>query len=701
MRFLILVVSLASLAEAQARSVDWPVYGGNTDNTHYSTLSQITPANVARLQVAWTYETHDEFNGSEMQANPIVVDGVVYATSPKLRVFALDAASGKELWSFDAAGGRPTSRLRHRGVVVTGDRVLVNYRNRLWALDKKTGKPIPTFGVDGVVDLREGLGRPVEGVSVGMSTPGVVFEDLYIIGSSVSETLPGTPGDIRAYDIKTGALRWSFHTIPRPGEFGYDTWPADAWKISGGANAWSGVTIDTRRGIVFAATGSASFDFYGANRIGDNLFANTVLALDARTGRRIWHFQGVKHDLWDRDFPAAPALVTVTRDGRRVDAVAQITKSGHVYVFERETGKPLFPIEYRRVPTAALDGERPAETQPFPTLPPPFTRQVVTEDMLTTRTPKAHDSALTVFRKYKTSSMFDAPTLDGIIVFPGVDGGGEWGGPAFDPETGLLYVNSNEMPWLIKMIPRNDKSVYGSNCASCHGDDLKGTAEAPSLVDVGTRRTRDQLSQVIRQGTGRMPAYGDALGAATVNDLVNFLLTGRDVAEQAGTNPNYLKYRNTGYDIWLDPDGYPAITPPWGTLNAIDLNKGDIRWTIPFGEYPKLAAAGLTNTGTDNYGGPVVTANGLLFIGATTYDNKFRVFDKASGKLLWETTLPAAGNATPSLYMVNGRQYVVIACGGGKNGAPSGGTYVAFALPEGSPGQPPPRRAGRGSSPRM
>ena len=681
-RLSLLIAVVPALAGAQGRSVDWPVYGGGTDNTHYSTLDQITPENVARLQVAWRYETHDEFKGSEMQANPIVVDGVLYATTPKLRVIALDAATGRELWSFDPNAGKPAAaRFRHRGVVVTGDRVIFNYRNKLWAVDRKTGKPIPSFGVDGVVDLREGLGRPVEGLSVSASTPGVVFEDLLIMGSTVPEALPSAPGDIRAYDVKTGALRWSFHTIPHPGEFGYATWPKNAYKVSGGANAWSGVTIDVRRGIVFAATGSASFDFYGSNRHGDNLFANTLLALDARTGKRIWHFQGVKHDLWDWDFPAAPTLVTVTRNNQPVDAVAQITKTGHVYLFERATGKPLFPIEYRRVPRSKMDGERAATTQPFPVSPPPFSRQRLTEDMLTTRTPAAHAAALATFRKYKTRGMYDPPNLAGTIIFPGVDGGGEWGGPAFDRETGLLYVNANEMPWLLKLVPRSDKSLYGANCASCHGEALTGSAVGPSLIDIGARRTREQMAQVIREGTGRMPGFAAALDNSAVNDLVNYLITGRDIAHSAGTNPFFLKYRSTGFDIFLDPDGYPAITPPWGTLNAIDLNKGEIRWKIPFGEYPKLAAQGMTNTGTDNYGGPVVTANGLLFIGATTYDNKFHVYDKATGKLLWQTTLPAAGNATPSLYMVNGRQYVVIACGGGKNDAPSGGTYVAFALP--------------------
>jgi quinoprotein glucose dehydrogenase len=682
LKFLLSLLWAPALANAQAKSVDWPVYGGGTDHTHYSTIDQITPANVGKLQVAWTYVTHDEFPGSEMQANPIVVDGVLYATTPKLRVFALDAATGRELWTFDANGGNPpASRFRHRGVVVTGDRVLFTYRNKLWALDKKTGQPIRSFGVDGAVDLREGLGRPASNLSVSASTPGVVFEDMLIIGSTVSETLPGSPGDIRAYDIKTGALRWSFHTIPHPGEFGYDTWSPESYKVNGGTNAWAGVTVDPKRAMVFAATGSASFDFYGSNRIGDNLFANTVLALNARTGKRIWHFQGVKHDLWDWDFPAAPVLVTVTRDRRPVDAVAQITKTGYVYLFERETGKPLFPIEYRKVPASSLDGERAAETQPYPVSPPPFTRQALTEDMLTTRTPEAHAAVLKMFREYKTSGMYDPPNLQGTIIFPGVDGGGEWGGPTFDPETALLYVNSNEMPWFHKLVPRNDKSLYGSNCASCHGDDLKGSPEIPSIVGIGERRTREQLAQVIRQGTGRMPAFTSVLDNTAVNDLVNFLITGHDVAESAGINPNYLKYRSTGLKIFLDPDGYPAITPPWGTLNAIDLNKGEIRWQIPFGEYPKLVAQGLTNTGTDNYGGAIVTKNGLLFIAATTYDNKFHVYDKLTGKLLWETTLPAAGNATPSLYIVNGKAFIVIACGGGKNDAPSGGTYVAFTLP--------------------
>ncbi|PYR27056.1 MAG: pyrrolo-quinoline quinone [Acidobacteria bacterium] len=680
--FVVSSLLLAAVLAQTTRDADWPMHGG-LDNIRYSSLAQINRDNVTTLQVAWTYDSHDAFKGSEMQSNPVVVGGTLYATTPMLKVIALDAATGREIWKFDPGGGATgAARFRHRGVTVHKDRVFVTYRSFLWALDRTTGTPIASFGANGRVDLREGLDQPAEKLTVSASTPGVVFEDLLIMGSSVPETLPGSPGHIRAFDVTTGKVRWIFHTIPKPGELGYDTWPKDAYKLAGGANAWAGVTIDAKNAMVFAATGSASFDFYGVSRHGDNLFADCVLALDARTGRRVWHFQGIKHDVWDWDFPAAPNLVTVTRAGRRIDAVAQITKYGYVYLFERRTGRPLFPIAYRKVPPSAVDGELLAERQPYPVQPPPFARQDLTEEMLTNRTPEAHAAVLAQFRRM-SKGFFAPPSLDGTIVFPGFDGGGEWGGAAFDPDTALLYVNSNEMPWIVKLIPNNDTSLYNSKCATCHREDRHGSPQAPALVGIGGRMSRDDLAKIIREGTGRMPGNPD-LGGRNINDLVEFLVTGRDKGRDPNVtkDPAWLKYRSDGESLFRDPDGYPPITPPWGTLNAIDLDAGTIRWKVPFGEFPELAAAGLPNTGSDNYGGPVVTGGGLLFIGATNFDRKFHAYDKLTGRLLWETTLPAAGNATPSTYMLNGRQYIVIVCGGGKNGAPSGSAIVAFALPQ-------------------
>lgn len=660
---------------------------GGPYNIRYTELSQITPANVGRLRMAWSWDAHEAFKDSEMQSNPIVVDGVLYATTPRMHVIALDARTGREVWKFDLTRGDTVQRrFRHRGVTVYKDRVFVTYRNWLYALDRKTGEPIQKFGEDGRVDLRKGLDRPYQSLSVSASSPGVIFEDMIVMGSTVPETLPGAPGDIRAFDVNTGQIRWTFHTIPHPGEAGYETWPPDAWKVNGGANAWAGLSVDPKLGMIFAATGSPSFDFYGANRHGDNLFADCVLALDARTGKRIWHFQDVKHDLWDLDFPAAPSLVTVTRNGKPVEAVAQITKTGYVFVFDRRTGQPLFPIEYRKARASRLDGEQTAETQPYPVAPPPFTRQAFTEDMVTNRTPEAHAYVLDWLRKLDSNGMFTPPSTRGTVLMPGTDGGGEWGGAAFDPETALLYVNSNEQPWIIRMVTHDTTSLYNNNCASCHKADRSGTPPTfPSLIDIGKRHTRQELISIINEGTGRMPGFSH-LGRG-VGEIVDFLLTGKDSGAvnpaDASKDPSWQKYRNEGYILMRDQDGYPPLTPPWGTLNAIDLNKGEIRWRIPFGEYPELVAKGIKNTGSDNYGGPVVTKSGLLFIGATNFDKKFRAYDKLTGKLLWETVLPAAGNATPSVYEIGGKEYVVIVCGGGKNDAPSGSSIVAFALPDG------------------
>jgi len=695
--FMVFLAWRMRTSDAAANPQEWPAYGGNPGNTHYSPLDQITRENVSRLEVAWTYETGDSFRGSEMQCNPIVVNGLLYATSPKLRVFALDAATGKEVWSFDPNEGQQVrGGAKNRGVTYweSGDdrRIFFGHRNWLYALDARTGKPVQGFGDGGRIDLKTGVSRRVEGETVGLTTPGVIYKDLLIVGSIISESLPAAPGDIRAYEARTGKLRWVFHTVPHPGEFGYETWPKEAWKYLGGANNWSGMALDEERGLVFAPTGSTTFDFYGANRHGDNLFANTLLCLDAATGRRKWHFQVVRHDLWDRDLPSAPALVRVRRDGRMIDAVAQITKSGHVFVFERETGKPVFPIEYRKVPTHGIPGEKPADAQPFPVMPPAVSPQMLTEENLTDRTPEARAAVLERFRKFRSTGQYEPPSFEGTIVQPGFDGGPGWGGAAFDPATGYLIVNSSEVPCILTMVERpaarrnaGGKGLYDRNCASCHGRDLQGSPpEFPSLVSMNRKFNHEQLRTLIRNGVGRMPGFA-TLGNDRLDAIARYLLTGEDVAtggDSSEPSPIDMKYTFDGYKRFFDPDGYPAIKPPWGTLNAIDLNKGEIVWQIPLGEHPELVAQGVRNTGSWNYGGPIVTAGDVVFIGATNYDRKFRAFDKMTGKMLWETLLPFAGNATPSTYQVGGRQFVVIGAGGGKRGAPSGGTYVAFALPK-------------------
>lgn len=693
-------IVFATQAQVQKQSdrqyTDWKMYGGGEENIHYSTLSQITPENVHRLEVAWRFDTGDEFKGSEMQCNPIVVDGVMYATTPKVRVIALDAATGTLIWSFDPnEGKKATGKMRNRGVTLwdggATKRIFVAFRHHLYSLDARTGKPDADFGDKGSVDLRRGLGRDsVEGMSVSVSTPGVVYKDMLIVGSIVSEALPAAPGDIRAFDLRSGKLRWSFRTIPRAGEYGADTWPKDARNYLGGANNWAGLAVDQRRGLVFAPTGSAAFDFYGGNRRGDNLFANTLLCLDANTGRRVWHFQAVKHDVWDRDFPSAPSLVSVKRGGRDVESVAQLTKSGHIYLFERETGKSLFPIEYRKYPASRVEGEALAETQPLPVSPTPFSRQQLTEESLTQRTPEAHKFVLEKFRKLRSNGQFEPPSREGTVIFPGFDGGAEWGGGAFDPETGWYYVNANEMAWVLRIVEKpkpkespGGKSLYEQNCASCHKSDMSGSPpEFPSLIEAGKKLNEQDTRAVIRQGRGRMPGFA-RLGDEAVQALTLYVRAGRDAKTTvAAVDPRIdQKYTFDGYNRFLDQEGFPAVAPPWGTLSAIDLNAGRIVWQIPFSEYPELAAKGMKHTGSENYGGPIVTRNGLLFIGATNYDKKFRAYDKSSGKLLWETVLPAAGNATPAMYQVGGRQFILIAAGGGKGGAPSGGSYVAFALP--------------------
>jgi quinoprotein glucose dehydrogenase len=681
-----LVLAADSVAASKQVQKDWPVYGG-AGQTRYSALKQINTGNVAKLKVAWIYDTDDGLNAS--QTHPLVVNGVLYGVTPKHKVVALNAATGKLLWRFDSG---IEGRGPNRGVMYwsagSEARLFASVQSYLYAVDVKTGEPVPGFGTNGRIDLRENLGRDPEKQSIVLSTPGVIYKDLLIVGDRTPEALPAPPGDIRAYDVRTGKLRWSFHTIPHPGEFGYETWPKDAWMTSGAANSWPGMSVDEKRGIIFVPTGSAATDFYGADRLGDNLFANSLIALNAETGERIWHFQAVKHDLWDRDFPSPPTLVTVRHDGKLVDAVAQTTKHGWVYLFDRTTGKPLFPIEEKKYPASVVPGEVSAQSQVLPTKPAPFARQLLTADMLSNRTPEVHQWALDQFKTFRSEGQFIPLGTDReVVVFPGFDGGAEWGGSAFDPETGLLYVNANDVAWTSSLRQndggRSARQLYLTNCAGCHRDDMQGTPPAiPSLADLRGKRSPQQIATPVQQGAGRMPSF-PSLGAGDVFAIADYILSGENKELQsAEPSPTAPRYRFTGFHKWLDPDGYPAVAPPWGTLSAINLNTGEYTWKIPLGEYPELAAQGMKNTGTENYGGPIVTAGGILFIGATNFERKFRAFDKKTGKLLWENTLPMSGNATPITYEVGGRQYVVIyATGGRKRGDPSGGVYVAFSLP--------------------
>ena len=694
----LLVLFLAACTQAPDPYATWEVYGGDASSSQYSSLDQINRDNVQHLEVAWTYNTgdHEPEGYSQIQCNPIIVDGVLYGASPRLKLFALDAATGESRWVFDpfAEEGAYSVVSVNRGVAYWAEgedkRILFTAGPFLYAIDAGTGQPISTFGTNGKVDLREGLDRDVTGLTVSANTPGSMYNDLYIIGGRVSEEQPSAPGHIRAFNVRTGAIAWIFHTIPHPGEYGYDTWPEDAWTRIGGANAWSGLSVDHERGMVFIPTGSAAFDFWGGDRKGENLFANTLLALNAETGERLWHFQVVRHDIWDRDLPAAPNLLTLEHNGQRIDAVAQITKSGHVFVFNRETGESLFPLEEKDYPASDLDGEEAWPTQVLPTKPLPFARQAFTEAEVTDISPEAEAFVLDSLQNVRGGGQFIPPSREGTMIFPGFDGGGEWGGAAHDPHTGILYVNSNEMAWVQRMVDLNTETsqrffslgqqVYFFNCASCHGYGRQGSAGFPSLIDIKDRLNREAMDATIRAGRNRMPGFS-YLTQEEIDAVIAYLFDEAEPATTLTPPDHAIPYTHNGYNRFFDQDGYPAVKPPWGTLNAIDLNTGEYVWTVPLGEYPELIERGLPPTGTENYGGPVVTAGGLVFIGATR-DELIRAFDKDTGTELWRAPLPAGGYATPATYSVGGRQYVVIAAGGGKVGTKPGDAYVAFALPD-------------------
>ncbi|WPP53734.1 PQQ-binding-like beta-propeller repeat protein [Catalinimonas niigatensis] len=700
--------SCASETESHvtASGQNWGEYLGGPDRNHYSTLDQITAENVGQLEMAWEYHTGDT---GQIQCNPIIVDGVLYGMTATTQPFAVDAATGKEIWKKEAVEGE-NQLSTSRGVVYweNGDRngepdkrILYTHSEWLYAVEASTGEVVVSFGDGGKVSLKSGLGDTAKDKMVISNTPGTVFEDLIIMPLRVSEGVDASLGHIQAFNIRTGELAWVFHTIPEPDEFGYDSWPVDSYKNLegvGAANNWAGMAVDREREIVYVPTGSAAYDFYGGNRLGENLFANCLLALNARTGERIWHYQLVHHDILDRDPPAPPNLLTVTHGGKKIDAVAQVSKQGYVFVFDRETGEPLFPIEERPVPVSDIPGEQAWLTQPFPTKPAPYARQTLTEEDINPYA-KNKEELLETLKKSRSEGPFTPLSEQGTIIYPGLDGGAEWGGAAVDPE-GILYVNSNEMAWHISLgssvseddlarLPLGER-LYTLNCTPCHGAERKGNPASgfPSLVDISSSRKREHIANVITNGKGMMPAFSK-LSEEERKALVAYLFDeepqpqipkepGLGRSEEAGA---IIPYQISGYTKFLDQDGYPAVRLPWGTLNAIDLNTGEYVWKITYGEYPELMAKGIQQTGAESYGGPVITASGLLFI-AGTKDGKFRAYDKSNGSLLWETQLPAAAFATPSTYEVNGKQYVVVACGGTKLGAAGGDSYIAFALPD-------------------
>ncbi len=688
-------LALFLLLVAQDHS-KWSDYGGASDAAQYSSLTQINRTNVARLKKAWSYSTGDR---NKYAFNPLIVDNVMYVMAKNLSIVAIDATTGKELW-VHAPGSKyivnrginywESKDRQERRLFVVSDHVLR-------AIDAQTGKLIPGFEVK----LKEGLDRDPSKIALVQSlSPGRVFEDLLILGSATNQGYGSAPGDIRAFDVRTGKLVWTFHTVPRPGEFGYDTWPKDAWKSVGGANVWSEFSVDTKRGILYAPVASAKYNFYGADRQGANLFSDCLLALDARTGKRLWHYQMVHHDIWDYDPATAPKLLTVTQNGKKVDIVAQVSKQGFVWVFDRVTGKPIWPIEERPVPPSVMKNEKTWSTQPFPTKPPPFARQKFTVDDLS---PYLSPADRAKFRDEILSAnnqgMFTPPGTRNTIQMPGNNGGANWGGAAIDPVSGRLYVVSKDLPAMLKLETEVEQkraakdspeqhglAVYAAKCGACHGVDRLGKPPAiPGVADVALKSTRAELEQVIEQGRGPMP--GTKITKDELNSLVAYLynptraIANVPLSAGAATEDKYY----SGFGFMIASDGLSPIKPPWSSMTAYDLNDGTIVWKIPLGDVPELAAKGIKGTGS-HYPkvGPVVTAGGLIFTG--TRDKKVRALDVDTGSVLWEAEVDAALEGIAATYEVNGKQYVVF-CAAAQVGLTPGtqvpiqGSYVAFALP--------------------
>lgn len=708
----ILLLGLFAACSSNNSRTTWEVTGGDRSNNKYSDLNQIDTSNVGDLEVAWIYNSEggDASKFGPMQCNPIIIDGVMYGVSPRLKLFAINAETGKELWHFDPADSvanktwHRSSVNMNRGVAYWSEgkdkRIIYTVGSVALAVNAETGQLVSSFGQDGGIDLRKGLDMDPEKVSIAVTSPLMVYNNLFFLSGYTGEE---TPGHVRAFDAKTGAQKWIFHTVPHPGEKGHETWEdPTAYQRMGSTNSWSGFTLDEKRGILFAGTGNPTNDFYGGDRWGEGLYGNCILALDANTGKLKWHFQTVHHDVWDMDISSPPILVTVNKEGKKIDAVAQSTKTGLIFILDRTTGKPVYPIEERAVPTDGVPGEKLWPTQPFPVLPKPFVRQRVTEkDLNNLVDADSYADILQRFKGYRSEGIYTPPTKEGTIIFPGYDGGGEWGGPAFDPHTNILYVNANEMPWVLNLVEnapqvKEDLTniqagalLYNKHCMACHGPERLGSGDYPGIVGVEKKYSKKQFTDLLSTGRRMMPGFNH-LSKEEVNAIASYILDIK--ADQqlayAGKEPlgdrskeSKPSYGSTGYNKFLTKEGYPAISPPWGTLNAIDLNTGEYVWKIPFGEFEELKKKGIPTTGRENYGGPVVTSGGLIFIAATA-DGKFRAINKKNGKILFETDLPASGVATPATYIVNGRQYVVIACGGSKWGGGSSDAYVAFALPQ-------------------
>lgn len=680
----------------------WEQYRGSSTAAQFSSLQQITKENVHLLEPAWTFHTGDKRERTPMECNPIILENTMYLTSPQLDLIALDARTGEELWRFDPEEYGQSGGV-NRGVTpfTEGDktRIFMAAGHLLFALDAASGDLVEGFGEKGMLDLRNDLGRDPETLSVSLNTPGIIYKDLLIIGSATGEGYDASPGHIRAYSAKTGDFRWIFHTIPQEGEYGYDTWRWVEGENYGGTNNWGGLSLDQESGWVYVATGSPTYDFYGGNRIGENLYGNSIIALDASTGEHQWHYQAVSHDIWDYDLPCAPTLVDFPLDGKTIKALIQPTKMGDLILLNRQTGEPLLDVEEQLVPPSYVPGEVAHPTQKIGqgirVVP-----QGLDSTYLTTISEEAATFAKEEFRKYRNEGMYTPPSLEGSLTFPATRGGMLWGGLSYDPENHMVYVNANEIPMILQLRnlsgdpengelvsgPGSGQHIYLSNCSNCHGADRQGMGDAyPALTNLKERHDRESARKIVTGGNGVMPAFR-GFGEAELEALISYLLDEAPVntANEPNKEENETmdRYVLQGFRLFTDEEGFPASRAPWGTLNAIDLTTQTIKWKVPLGEYPELKARGVAPTGTQNFGGCVATAGGLVFIGGSA-DEMFRAFDADSGKVLWEYKLPAGGYAVPAIYEADGKQYVVIAAGGANRlGTPAGDAYVAFALPE-------------------